>query len=279
MPSAVSDLYVRRVSFVKRGAVRDPSNPSEPRRRLLWKSEDGEETNGGASAPTNNAPKGETMPATTEELQEALAKAEKERDEALRKAQDAEEALAKSSKKKTDNTDTDTDGDGDGDGTEAMNKAELPAPVREALEKAEREAEQLRKEAKEAQEIAKAERDQRVTREFIAKAEEYKALSVAPAEFGPLLKAANEKLSESEYAELERVLKSADEQITKGDLFKEAGRGGVPRRSGDGDAYQKALSKAQELRKADSSLSEVAAMEKAMADPDVVEAYEREMSR
>lgn len=268
MPSAVSDLYVRRVSFVKRGAVRDPSNPSEPRRRLLWKSEDGEETNGDAIVPSNNAPKGGTMTATTEELQETLAKAEKERDEALKKAQDAEEALAKSRKKKTN----------DDPEAEPMNKAELPAPVREALEKAEKEAEQLRKEAKEAQEIAKAERDQRVTRDFIAKAEEYKALSVAPAEFGPLLKAANEKLSESEYAELERVLKSADEQIARGDLFKEAGRGGVPRRSGE-DGYQKALSKAQELRKADASLSEVAAMEKAMADPEIREAYEREMSR
>jgi hypothetical protein len=40
MPSnQVTDVHVRRVSFVKRASTRDPNNPSEPRRHLLYKAE------------------------------------------------------------------------------------------------------------------------------------------------------------------------------------------------------------------------------------------------
>jgi hypothetical protein len=39
MPSEVTGTRVRRVSFVSRAATRDPLNPDEPRRVLLWKAE------------------------------------------------------------------------------------------------------------------------------------------------------------------------------------------------------------------------------------------------
>ena len=39
MPNQVSDVHVRRVSFVKRASTRDPARPTEPRRLLLYKAE------------------------------------------------------------------------------------------------------------------------------------------------------------------------------------------------------------------------------------------------
>ncbi len=43
MPSPVTDVHVHRVSFVKRASTRDPRDPSQPRRVLLWKSEDADD--------------------------------------------------------------------------------------------------------------------------------------------------------------------------------------------------------------------------------------------
>jgi hypothetical protein len=40
MPSRVTDARVQRISFVRRAATRDPRDPTQPRRVLLWKSED-----------------------------------------------------------------------------------------------------------------------------------------------------------------------------------------------------------------------------------------------
>lgn len=53
MPNEVTDTRVRRVSLVRRAATRDPENPSEPRRCLLWKAE-------GAATVTPAAPYVET---------------------------------------------------------------------------------------------------------------------------------------------------------------------------------------------------------------------------
>ena len=40
MPNQVTDAKVKRISFVRRAATRDPRDPTQPRRVLLWKSED-----------------------------------------------------------------------------------------------------------------------------------------------------------------------------------------------------------------------------------------------
>jgi hypothetical protein len=44
MQANLRDLNVEFVSFVKRAAVRDPQNPTEPQRFLLWKADQTEET-------------------------------------------------------------------------------------------------------------------------------------------------------------------------------------------------------------------------------------------
>lgn len=152
-----------------------------------------------------------------------------------------------------------------------IEKADLPPAVKAALEKAEEERKEAANKAEEAQKLAKEERDTRLNKEFIAKAEEFKGLTVKAEDFGPVLKSASEKLEKGEYEALETLLKAADEQIVKGELFKEAGANGSHTPT---DAFQEATKKAEEIRKSDSSLSAEQALEKAFeADPALQERY------
>lgn len=281
----LEDLSVDWVSLVDRAAVRDPQNKSEPRRFLLWKRE-------GVTPPdhTSIGKRGGAMPQPTpEELQASLEKAEKEKKEAqeaheaeLKKKQEEHEAALKKAEEehaaelaKAKKSSGETEGEDDDD--DDLKKADLSPAVRAELEKRETAAneriEKAEKDAKDAQELAKAEQDKRVTREFVAKAEGYQALPQKPAEFGPVLKSASEKLTKEEYDELDRVLKAADEQIRRGDLFKQIGGDGGPGGVGT-DAFSELQRKAEEIRKSDSKLSPEQALEKAMqADPELQRRY------
>ena len=168
----LEELAVNFVSFVPRAAVRDPQQPSEPRRFLVWKGE-------GVSVPDHEGSHMAT--------QDALA-----------------------------------------------------------------DAQRLQKEA-----------------------EDYRSLPIDAARFGPILKSAFEKLSKDEYAELERVLAAADEQVTKGDLFKQYGDSG-PGGTVSG-AFEQLEREATALKKSDPSLSAEQALEKAMeANPDLERQYAAE---
>ena len=244
----LTNLTVEYVSLVDRAAVRDPSNPTEPQRFLLWKSERG--------APD---PQGGSM--TEEELRAALQKAESERDAAQADLAKANKKLAKKAAKSKDD-------DADAD---AVSKADLPEPVRAALQKAEDDrAEALRK-AEEAEKLAKAERDLRVEREFIAKAEaEFPELGSA-ADLGPRLKRMSESLSKEDYDAHLQQLAAANEQIAKGALFGELGRGGDPAHGSDSGELAR---KAEEIRKSDPSLSSYGAMERALREnPELQRTY------
>jgi|GEM_PF-2976992 len=158
-----------------------------------------------------------------------------------------------------------------------LEKADLPPAVKAALQKAEDDRRESARKAEEAERIAKEERDTRLNKEFIAKAEEFKGLTVKSEEFGPVLKSASEKLEKDEYEALETVLKAADEQIVRGELFKEAGASGSHTPSG---AFEEATKKAEEIRKSDSSLTAEQALEKAFeADPALQERYLAEVRR
>lgn len=137
--------------------------------------------------------------------------------------------------------------------------------TRAAIKKAEDRAEAAEK-------VAKEERDTRLTNEFIAKAEsDYGHMSVEPAKFGPVLKAASEKLSKEEFDAIETALKAADEQIEKGALFAEAGATGPLAAA---DAFGELQQKAADIKKAEPKLSEGEALDKAMKDnPDLEAAY------
>lgn len=239
MANELRNLDVQFVSLVDRAAVRDPSNPTEPQRLLLWKAERGA------------TPQTQEDNVSTDDLSAALEKAEAERDELAAKVAELEKAEADRVAKK--------------EAKKAVSKADLAPEVRELLEKAESERDELRKAADEAAALAKAERDLRITKEFIAKAEaDFPNVGGDSKEFGPVLKALTENLSEDVFKAVETRLRAAEEQVRVSNLFKEAGVGGDPApSSGDGLADE-AVRRAAEVQKADPSVSTYDALRNSM---------------
>lgn len=91
--------------------------------------------------------------------------------------------------------------------------------------------------------IAKGERDQRVEKEFISKAADFKVATDATA-LGKALKDISENCSEDSYKTVEAVLKAAGEQVEKGALFEESGSRGsdsTPKANDAIDTAAKAL--------------------------------------
>jgi hypothetical protein len=255
----LSNLDVEWVSLVNRAAVRDPVDQDQPMRFLVWKSD--------------TDPKGDMMDEAT--MTAAVEKAEAERDEArnlveIAKSERAELAthvdeLEKAAAKPND--------DPDDDEKEEVDKSDLSPAVRRRLEKLEKAEEDAKERVEKAESLAKAERDIRVNREFVQKAEQFGSLSQDPLELGPVLKAAHDSMPEEQYTVLETVLKAADDQVRQSGLFKEQGRGGEGRRE-SGDSFEKLQKAAQELRKSDPSMTAEAALDAAMqADPDMQAQY------
>jgi hypothetical protein len=122
--------------------------------------------------------------------------------------------------------------------------------------------------ADEAIEIAKAERDARETREYIAKSESLDKLAKDDSEFGEVLKSiaraeAEKHLPEGTVEKLDTVLAAANEAVEKGALFMELGRAG----HGESSDVEKQLdAKADEIRKSEPSLTKEQALEKAYND-------------
>jgi hypothetical protein len=146
--------------------------------------------------------------------------------------------------------------------------SDVPENVRPLVAQLWKQNEEAIRKAEETETILKQERDQRVLKEFIQKAEGFQHLGVEPTKFGAILKACKESLDESMFTELERVLKTADEKMAP--LFKELGTGG----EGDDDqsAYAQLEKKAQEIRKSEGSLSFEQAFVKAVdQNPDLAQ--------
>jgi chromosome segregation ATPase len=129
--------------------------------------------------------------------------------------------------------------------------AKADPAVRALIEKAEQSA-------KEASEIAKAERDARLDREFISKAESMPMLAEDKTEFGTLLRKAHEALGDEDFGKFEQVLKTANEQIAKGNLFSEFGHGG-----GETTISKSVEAAAAEITKAEPTLTREQAIAKA----------------
>ena len=277
MRNQVTDVRVRRVSFVDRAATRDPSNPTQPRRKLLWKSED---------APNDPALPEEGADMTPDEMQAALVKAEeatkaaeKDRDDALAKAEAAEKDKAELEKqagggkaKPAPKGEDDEDEMDD----EKMKKSELPEAVRAHLEKADAEMVELRKRAESAEEIAKAERDERVKAEFIQKAEKELPHIGAPEVVGARLQKLSETLSKEEFDEFYREQSAINEQLRKGSVEAEYGRSGQRSAPPSTPGLPEAMAKAEELQKSDPNMSSAEAFRRAMRDPAVAAQYEKE---
>lgn len=126
--------------------------------------------------------------------------------------------------------------------------------------------------AQAAETIAKAERDFRLEREFIAKAAEFDRLPVDAAEFGPVLKAAAEVLTEEQFEAITSVLAAANESVAQGNLFTEVGKA----TSFANDSSMSQIEKAAARLREGSEMTHAESIAKAVeADPSLYTEYLR----
>lgn len=301
----LKSLDVEYVSLVDRAACRDAVEQSQPMRFYLWKREDPSQGGHSMSKLTDELLKqlGEPV-AKQEDLAKLVEKAEQS--EEVSKAMDGvtrllathkgdltPEILAEVAKAaglelpeaeapvlKAETTSELIDVLKSAEIGESV-IAEVEAALEKAAEKAEiakadpetrARLEKAEARAEKAEQIAKEERDARLEKEFVAKAEELTgSLPTTGADLGPVLKEANEKLDKASYERLEELLKAANAGIESGELFKEQGAGGA---QPAGDAFEEATRKAEEIRKADPKLSDAEALQKALeSDPDLQQRY------
>lgn len=117
----------------------------------------------------------------------------------------------------------------------------------------------IQKKAEEAEAIAKAEQEQRLDREFLAKADTLNNLGESR-EVADVLKSAAAHLPEADYAALEGLLASANGKIESGALFAELGKSSQSTGSGS-DKIEKA---AEALMADDATLTKEQAVDLAV---------------
>jgi len=179
-----------------------------------------------------------------DDLTASVEKAEGERDTAKAEAGELRDTLAKSAP---------VSAEAEEEITKALLAKADPA-VRALIEK-------QQADLKTASQIAKAEREARLGKEFLSKAEALPMLTEDRPTLAGLLRRISDALSPEENAEVEKILRAANEQIAKGNLFGSLGRGGAE------TTISKGLrTRAEELRKADPSLTIEQAEVKVMED-------------
>ena len=130
-------------------------------------------------------------------------------------------------------------------------------------------------EAKEARQIVKELKEEKILKEYVAKAEDLPHLTIEPLKFGPVLKALGEGHPD-EFSEIFRVLKAADAAIEKSELFKEIGKAG----SGESDAEAQVYAKARGMVAKDGELTFDEAVCKVLDEnPELYEKYEDERQK
>ena len=125
-----------------------------------------------------------------------------------------------------------------------------------------------------AEEIAKAERENRLQREFIEKAATYDSLPVETATFGIVLKDASESMDADTYDALTTVLAAANEAISQGGLMSEIG---VTKSFDAGSGMGRIEQVASVLQSENTDLTREAAIAKAVTDdPSLYDIYNEE---
>lgn len=131
----------------------------------------------------------------------------------------------------------------------------------------------LQKRAQVAEEIAKAEREARITKEYVAKAAQFTHLGINAEEFGPILKSLAETNPEG-YAKLEATLKSLNTVVEKSVLLEEIGKSN----SAAAGAWERIEKRAEEIRKSEPGLTKEQAIARVMRDdPQLYAEYVKEM--
>lgn len=162
---------------------------------------------------------------------------------------------------------------------EAEVQAETQAQEEEILKSADPRLVEIVKAAEEraiaAEAIAKAERDYRLEREFVAKAAELGNLPVTAEEFGMVLKSAADVLTEEQYDAIWQVLQAANANLANSAVFGEIGKSTA---SADTDSPMTVIEKAAaRLRSDNPSLTKEQAIAKALeADANLYNQYIRE---
>lgn len=135
----------------------------------------------------------------------------------------------------------------------------------------------LEERATAAEAIAKAERDHRMTQEYVSKAATLSNLPVKAEEFGAILKDAAEALSEEQFSAIWQVLTAANANLSKSGLFNEIGKSS----SFDGDGTMSVIEKAAAaLRQANPSLTKEQSIAKAVeADANLYKQYITERNK
>jgi DNA repair exonuclease SbcCD ATPase subunit len=146
--------------------------------------------------------------------------------------------------------------------------AALPEDIRKRLEDAEKDKTEREAELKKAKFEASE-------KEHIEKAKAFEVLPVEAEKFGGVLKRVHDAVGDEDFAEVERVLKAADEAARKGGVFKEKGQTGGSGTPGDNEAEAIAKARAKELvEKSDGKLTEHDALGQVFrAEPELYEKY------
>lgn len=127
--------------------------------------------------------------------------------------------------------------------------------------------------AEAAEQIAKAERDFRMEREFVAKAAELDNLAIDPEAFGRVLKAAADVLDEDVFDAISAVLEGANELVNQGGLFEEVGKSSAFDNEGPMGQIEKAAAR---LIESDPEMTKAQAIAKAVeVDPSLYNSYLR----
>lgn len=162
--------------------------------------------------------------------------------------------------------DPDDDGDDEDeiDLEEVLKSDDIPDEIKALISKQADDLKAATTAATEAGTIAKAERDARIEREMIAKAaDEMPLVGTKPDAMGKLLKSAAENLPTEDFDTLVTVLKSANEQLKVGGIFKAIGSDGGENH--DSDPMKVAVAK---IKKDEPGISDADAIAKAVeADP------------
>jgi hypothetical protein len=211
-----------------------------------------------AHVPGENEPTVEDLKKSLADVTAQVATLTKERDDAIaREKEAAEKAAAKP---------------GD-EGKDELTKALEANPVlKAAFDAKQAEMATLSDRIAQAETIAKAERDERLDKEFVAKAVEL----AQPAEFGKVLREVTEKCSPETSAEMVRVVKAAVEQARASTTLTLPSNPAV--RMAGGSAWDQIVQKAEELIAADPKLDKAHAIDKARElNPDLVRKFREEM--
>lgn len=152
----------------------------------------------------------------------------------------------------------------------------IPPAVRPAIEALWKEHEAAVAKAQQLEATLKAERDERLTKEFVAKAAALKNLPMDANEMGPVFKRLSEA-APKDWPKIESLLKAANEQLAKSALFREVGTAGG---AASGSAWGRVVQMADQMvRKAENGLTREQAIAKVLEQhPDLYAEYLEERS-